>query len=57
MDVSAFAKRKQLAIAAHATQVDNAELVTMATNSSRCSSAPSTTSVPGVDDETTGDEH
>jgi LmbE family N-acetylglucosaminyl deacetylase len=29
MDVRAFAKRKQLAIATHASQVDNAELVTM----------------------------
>jgi LmbE family N-acetylglucosaminyl deacetylase len=29
MDVRAYAKRKQLAIATHASQVDNAELVTM----------------------------
>ena len=29
MDVRAFAKRKQLAIATHASQVDNADLVTM----------------------------
>jgi LmbE family N-acetylglucosaminyl deacetylase len=29
MDVRAFAKRKQLAIATHASQVDNSELVTM----------------------------
>jgi LmbE family N-acetylglucosaminyl deacetylase len=29
MDVRSFAKRKQLAIATHASQVDNAELVTM----------------------------
>jgi LmbE family N-acetylglucosaminyl deacetylase len=29
MDVRAFSKRKQLAIATHASQVDNAELVTM----------------------------